>query len=240
MDNFVNKWIGNRIDFDGVYRYQCVDLVLQYLAEVHGLRGGIWGNAIDYWTKTSSPILKKFDKVQSQSPQKGDIVVLNGLTGNPYGHVMLAVNSDTGLEQNGSTGNGSGTGNDSIRLRAIPKNRIAGILRPKPASVPRKTNDQLATEVLQGLWGNGEDRKKRLTQTGYDYNGVQAIVNQRINNRPAPQNPLVPTYTVKAGDNLSSIAPKYGTTWQQLYEWNKAVIGSNPNLIKAGQVLRVR
>lgn len=46
-------------------------------------------------------------------------------------------------------------------------------------------------------------------------------------------------YTVKAGDNLSSIAKKYNTTWQAIYDKNKLIIGSNPNLIKPGQVLDI-
>jgi len=44
-------------------------------------------------------------------------------------------------------------------------------------------------------------------------------------------------YVVQSGDTLSSIARKYGTSWQTLYNANKAVIGSNPDLIKPGQVL---
>lgn len=47
------------------------------------------------------------------------------------------------------------------------------------------------------------------------------------------------TVTVKAGDSLSRIAAKAGTTWQKLYEANKAVIGSNPNLIRPGQTLKI-
>ena len=47
-------------------------------------------------------------------------------------------------------------------------------------------------------------------------------------------------YTVKAGDNLTSIAKKYNTTWQKIYNDNKSVIGSNPNIIKAGQVLTIK
>lgn len=47
------------------------------------------------------------------------------------------------------------------------------------------------------------------------------------------------TYTVKNGDNLSKIAQKYNTTWQTIYNNNREVIGSNPNLIKAGQVLKI-
>lgn len=47
------------------------------------------------------------------------------------------------------------------------------------------------------------------------------------------------TYVVKKGDTLSSIANKYGTDWQSLYQKNKDVIGNNPNLIKPGQILKI-
>lgn len=46
-------------------------------------------------------------------------------------------------------------------------------------------------------------------------------------------------YTVKSGDTLSGIANKYGTTWQNIYNNNRDIIGSNPNLIKPGQILKV-
>ena len=44
---------------------------------------------------------------------------------------------------------------------------------------------------------------------------------------------------MKSGDTLSSIAKKYNTTWQKIYEKNKSVIGSNPNLIRVGQKLEI-
>lgn len=44
------------------------------------------------------------------------------------------------------------------------------------------------------------------------------------------------TYTVASGDNLSSIAAKFGTTYQALAQLNGI---ANPNLIFVGQVLRV-
>lgn len=44
------------------------------------------------------------------------------------------------------------------------------------------------------------------------------------------------TYTVVGGDNLSSIAARYGTTWQVLRDLNGI---SNPDLIFPGQVLRL-
>lgn len=51
--------------------------------------------------------------------------------------------------------------------------------------------------------------------------------------------PVQATYTVVNGDCLWSIARKLsgnGSNWPALYEANRAVVGSNPNLIYAGQV----
>lgn len=43
-----------------------------------------------------------------------------------------------------------------------------------------KSIDEVAREVIRGKWGNGADRKNRLTQAGYDYSAVQARVNQLL------------------------------------------------------------
>lgn len=132
---FKAEWQGRRIDYDHVYAYQCVDLILEYVKECYGLPSGIWGNAIDYWTHTSAPLLTKFDKVHTTDCKQGDIVVLNGLSGNPYGHIGICDHQDGQnvwlLEQN-ATGSNDGLGRSAIGIwRAIPKTRIAGVLRPK-------------------------------------------------------------------------------------------------------------
>lgn len=44
----------------------------------------------------------------------------------------------------------------------------------------KKTVQEIAKEVIAGKWGNGEDRKKRLTAAGYDYDTVQAKVNAML------------------------------------------------------------
>ena len=43
-----------------------------------------------------------------------------------------------------------------------------------------KTMDALAYEVIQGDWGNGEERKERLEAAGYDYDAVQQRVNELL------------------------------------------------------------
>lgn len=53
---------------------------------------------------------------------------------------------------------------------------------PTPAPV-KKSNEKIAAEVLAGKWGNGQDRKNRLTAAGYDYATIQNIVNGK---KPSP------------------------------------------------------
>lgn len=46
----------------------------------------------------------------------------------------------------------------------------------EPSGAVKKTNEEIAREVWQGKWGDGEERKKRLTEAGYDYKAIQKIV----------------------------------------------------------------
>ena len=44
----------------------------------------------------------------------------------------------------------------------------------------QKDYTAIAKEVIQGLWGNGAERKARLTAEGYDYDAVQNKVNEML------------------------------------------------------------
>lgn len=44
----------------------------------------------------------------------------------------------------------------------------------------KKSNTEVAREVIQGKWGNGAARKQKLTAAGYDYSAVQAKVNRLL------------------------------------------------------------
>lgn len=48
------------------------------------------------------------------------------------------------------------------------------------AVAEKKSVDEIAREVIQGKWGNGADRKKRLEAAGYNYAEVQAKVNKLV------------------------------------------------------------
>lgn len=111
-----------------------------------------------------------------------------------------------------------------------------GSTQPTTSVQPHKTVDELAREVLVGRWGNGDDRKSRITTAGYDYTAVQAKVNEllRVQSKSAAT-----YYTVKSGDTLSGIASKYGTSVSAIQKLNPTLI-KNVNLILVGWKIRVK
>ena len=44
----------------------------------------------------------------------------------------------------------------------------------------QKSVDEIAREVIQGKWGNGSERKEKLTAAGYDYIAIQKRVNELL------------------------------------------------------------
>lgn len=67
-------------------------------------------------------------------------------------------------------------GYDNVAVQA----RVNELVRGNSSTAPSKSIDQLAREVIQGKWGNGQDRKNRLERAGYDYGAVQRRVNQLL------------------------------------------------------------
>lgn len=53
---------------------------------------------------------------------------------------------------------------------------------PQPG---KKSNEEIANEVLAGKWGNNPQRRDSLIAAGYDYNAIQAIVNGKVGNPTA-------------------------------------------------------
>ena len=51
---------------------------------------------------------------------------------------------------------------------------------PVTTEPAKKTTEEVAKEVIKGLWGNGAERKQKLTAAGYDYAEVQKKVNDLL------------------------------------------------------------
>lgn len=73
----------------------------------------------------------------------------------------------------------------------------------QPTGGKKKTDAEIADEVIAGKWGNGADRAARLSAAGYNPKNIQALVNQRLKKPSAPQTkpqvkPKLPTYKTGA------------------------------------------
>ena len=83
---------------------------------------------------------------------------------------------------NGAWGNGADR-KTRLQNAGYDYNAIQDIVNKKlgaSSASNKKSNETIANEVIKGLWGNGADRKNKLTAAGYDYNTIQAIVNKKL------------------------------------------------------------
>ena len=92
LDDFVNKYKGKKVDFDGVYGAQCVDLFRQYVKECLGIAehtgscsttGGAKDLFLDY---NKMPIEKKyFSRITNKNYIVGDVAIWDSTQSNKYG-----------------------------------------------------------------------------------------------------------------------------------------------------------
>lgn len=68
-----------------------------------------------------------------------------------------------------------------------------------------KTVTEVAKDVIKGLWGNGDERKQRLTAAGYNYEEVRAEVNRLYNEDSTPAVPKIEYYTKYSGNTVSIV-----------------------------------
>lgn len=131
LDEFVNKYLGKKVDFDKVYGAQCVDLFRQYCFEVLDLphTGGVDG-AKDLWEKYDELPLEKlcFEKIL-KGPITGDVVIYGATKTNKYGHVAIVLANMPGrdlllFEQDGFKQDGA-----KVKIRNI--DNLLGYLRRK-------------------------------------------------------------------------------------------------------------
>lgn len=115
---------------------------------------------------------------RGQEPRLGAIMCFDGT----YGHVAVVEE----IKGDNITVSQSSYGGPMFSTRTYKKgNYDHGSLKfqgfiylPITIDEDTKTVDELAQEVLQGKWGNGQDRVDRLTNVGYNYNDVQNRVNE--------------------------------------------------------------
>lgn len=173
--------------------------------QTNGYNVGIYAN--EYWWNNYLKGLDEFPKwVAKYSSNKPNV-------------------KDTEIWQYSSTGSVDGI-KGNVDMNIVYADYGSSVVDTK------KSIDEIAKEVINGMWGNGADRKAKLECAGYNYSDVQNRVNELVGSKKAESK----TYTVKSGDTLSGIAKKYGTTVAKLADINNI---KNVNKIYVGQVLKI-
>lgn len=185
FDQFISQYSGKKIDFDGAYGGQCVDLFRQYCKDVLNVpqaypvpaypdRGR---GAADFWTGYSSTpeLNKNFTQIKNTPefvPSKGDVVIWNRNAGGGHGHIAVFtsgdVNSFKSFDQNWRALSVS-------EITSHNYTNVYGVLRPKvsttPEPMPEKTSDELL--VKYGVKSTQELDDKIKEHVGTDWGATK-------------------------------------------------------------------
>jgi len=134
LQEFIDKWLGKKCDFDGFYGGQCVDLYRMYVKEVLDFpqSPGV-GGAAEIWDSADPDLYDFITNSPTAVPNYGDIVIWNRKAGGGFGHVDIFLSGDAntflGLDQNWPT------------LSVVTKTQhnytnVIGWLRPKKKADP--------------------------------------------------------------------------------------------------------
>ena len=173
---------------------------------------------------------------------------MDGIAIYQFTSTYIAGGLDGNIDLTGITDNGYTKNNN-------PKTETPAINQGQQADNTPKSDiavgNQVKVKFSANNWSTGQaipswvkGRTYSVAQTSGGrvlLSGINSWINKAdveiISVSSAPiQAPATSTYTVRSGDTLSSIASKFGTSYQALASLNGI---SNPNLIYVGQVLRV-
>lgn len=101
INEFLNKYTGKKVDFDGAYGAQCVDLFRQYCKDVLEIphTGSVNGAKDLYWKYKELPNeVKYFNRfplsellLGDASIKCGDVAIWDETGSNKYGHVAIVI-----------------------------------------------------------------------------------------------------------------------------------------------------
>lgn len=167
--DFRNERLGKRIDYDGAYAYQCVDLAKLYLDKVAWL-GKIWplGDARDI--QNNHLFAKGWEIIKGTNDlMQGDIIIR---TRGKYGHIAIVDHITGGkvyvLEQNWSGKNsGNGIWPNAIRVQPYSLSFYDTILRCKKIFENLEEERQFVAEKIRKLQEEIRITNEYLATTRY-------------------------------------------------------------------------
>lgn len=204
-----------------------------------------YSHAVGYWVEIKhGEVYATYCHMRAESRlREGDRVD----RGDTVGHVGSTGNGVTGahLHLAMSVVQGGGlAGNVIDPVAYIIRHPVVSKPPKPPVTVPTSTPSSSSTSYVVRA---GDTLSKIAAKFKTTWQKLYALNKARIGRNPnvlkvgtklsIGKRSSARKYTVKPGDSLSSIAGKYGVTWQALYAKNRRVIGRDPNALSVGKVL---
>lgn len=116
-------------------------------------------------------------------------------------------------------------------------NKINGQVDSKSETTNKKSNEEIANEVIAGKWGNGDARKTALTNAGYDFSAIQSIVNKKMTGKATESKS-----SLKSVDEIAQevIAGKWGNGQDRFNKLAAAGYDGNAVQNRVNEILGVK
>lgn len=156
-----------------------------------------------YLNYTEITIIRNRSGVPKSKWQAGDMCLMfKADDPTDFKHIFYYAGGDKIIDATQSGGLGA---KGNIAVRNYKNYRCSIIIRYSPKSI-----DTLAHEVLRGEWGSGQTRKDRLTKALYNYDKVQARVNEILQPTAKPYPGTMPTLKlIKTNAQVKADAVKW-------------------------------
>ena len=135
VNEFVDTYNGKKVDYDGRFGYQCVDLFRQYCKDVWQIphTGGVVGAAELFTKYDKMPLeVKYLDRLvyTGDMPETGDVVLFAPTKKNQYGHVAIVI---TASSQSMAVFEQDGFAQTGAYIKERGYGNVLGFLRKKKA-----------------------------------------------------------------------------------------------------------
>lgn len=217
MDNSI-KWMENRqgkVEYSMQYRigpnsYDCSSAVYYAICDAFGIepKYPVNTDSMHNWL-INLGFTCVADGTEWEA-QRGDVFIWGkrGSSSGAAGHTGIFIDHNNVIHCNYDN-NGISIDNHDNMLNSTGMHWYAYRLKGDETSGSKLSNEEIAKQVRNGDWGNGAERRSRLTSAGYDYDAIQEIVNEGYQSA-----------TVQVGSTVQPTGVRY-STGQRIPDWVK-------------------
>nr|DAZ01782.1 MAG TPA: peptidoglycan hydrolase [Caudoviricetes sp.] len=217
----------------GPKSYDCSSAVFFSMIDGGFLPRGSMGNTETLFAMSGT----KLKKISRSEVKRGDIFVAGtpGASHGSAGHTGIFLSNKSFIHCSYYWNGIHTDSHDSYMSTRLP-HHFYRIVATENTTTGGKSIEAVAKEVINGLWGNGDDRKKKLAAAGYSYDTVQAKVTELLKGSSSSQASTNPFANIGIDSNWDGelngyLQRYYGTIIDKVIsgqikgDWNAGMTG---------------